>query len=616
MLPNLRRTPHGYTYLKTVPEDLQPVIGKTVIKKALGRDFKLVKVLWAQLEAENTRLFHDARQRLAQGRSFKDALEAFEKSGPRNRQLKALPAGRKGLAEQLSALYLDGLSYDYSARKSGERWFDATEPDALTLDLEAVLDKIKTAVATGDVSPFKPAVVQLAEWRGYRLVDETGDDVQALTYEFLRAAKMACEVLVARQRGEFAEPASPGTVLPLPAAWELDIPPSPGRPLMQTRLSDVTPLYTERLSIADSKTRSTSLSRWQRFIDFCRDKPLSKVTPTDVYEFLESRLHANEQPWSMAYCSVAKRGLTEAFALAKTKGLCTHNPANELDAMPKISASEEKKRKKPRHAYSVSQLNILFASQWYDPEAPNWRQRVKWDLGARYWVPLLCLFHGFRIREALQLHVHDVELDAHPLLSIQVEADGETASLPTRRLKNEATKRTVPVHPVLVQLGFCEFVSNAQKFGARSPLFPSALPEKGGKSPMWGRAYEQRFVPFVRDVLAFGPGYGNHSFRHTLEDCLRDIQLDEVWPAGLPQFYTGRTLPSDKDKEFFRQLGSERFYGEGFDANRILRYVGKIRYDRLKLPQPFEAWLGGRPTADSRLVALLDREWGDAWRQQ
>lgn len=133
---------------------------------------------------------------------------------------------------------------------------------------------------------------------------------------------------------------------------------------------------------------------------------------------------------------------------------------------------------------------------------------------------------------------------------------------------------------------------------------------------MWGRAYEQRFVPFVRDVLAFGSGYGNHSFRHTLEDCLRDIQLDEVWPAGLPQFYTGRSLPSDKDKEFFREQGSERLYGEGFDPNRILRYVEKIRYDNLKHPQPFAVWLDGRPAVDSRLVSLLDREWGDAWRQQ
>jgi hypothetical protein len=416
MLPNLRRTPHGYTYLKTVPKDLQPVIGKTVIKQALGRDFKVVKVLWAQLEAENTRLFHDARQQIAQGRSAQNALEAFEQSDPRTRRLKVLPAGRDGLAEQLSQLYLAGLSADYSARKAGERWHDAEEPDALTHDLDAVLRDIKTAVITGDVAQFKPAVEQLALWRGYKLVDESGHDLQALTYEFLRAALVGCQVLAARQRGEFAEPPASSAVPPLPAAWELDIPPQSVQ--KAPRLSDVTPIYVERLSIADTKTQTTSLSRWERFVEFCRDKPLSNVTSTDVYDFLDNRLHAAERPWSMSYCSVAVRGLIEAFALAKTRGLCTHNPAKELDTMPKISASEEKKRKKPRYPYSIQQLNTLFASAWYDPDAENWAKRVRWDIGARYWIPLLCLYHGLRIREALQLHVHDVEPGTLPLLRI------------------------------------------------------------------------------------------------------------------------------------------------------------------------------------------------------
>lgn len=616
MLPNLRKTPHGFTYLKTVPADLHPVIGKTVIKKALGRDFKLARVRWAELEAETARLFHDARQQLAQGRRLEDALEAFLKKDPRTR-LKALPAAREGLAEQLSALYLDGLAADYSARKSGERWLDAAEPEALAQDLDVVLRRIKNAVITGDVSLFVPTVEQLAEWRGYRLVDDTGDRLQALTYEFLRAAQMGCQVLAARQRGEFTEPAVSNAIPPLPAAWELDIQPKPSQQRAQPKLSDVTPLYSERLSIAHVKTQTTSLSWWRRFVDFCRDKPLCKVSSTDVYEFLESRLHAKERPWSMSYCSVVARGLGEAFALAKTRGLCTNNPVSEMDAMPKISASDEKKRKKPRHSYSVTQLNILFESDWYNPAAQNWAQRMKWDLGARYWTPLLCLYHGLRIREALQLHAHDIEPGVHPLLRIQAEtgADGEEGALPARRLKNDATKRAVPVHPVLLKLGFMEFVSASARRGRHSPLFPSAIPEKGGKNPMWGRAYEQRFVPFVRDALAFGPGFGNHSFRHTLEDCLRNIQLEEVWPAGLAQFYSGRTLPSDKDKEFFRQLGSERLYGEGFDPSRILRYVEKIQYNGIKLPKPFAQWLGGRPALDGHLVSVLDKEWGNEWRQ-
>jgi len=100
MLPNLRATPHGYIYLKTVPADLVPAIGKTVTKKSLGRDFKLAKIRWAELEAETTRLFHDTRQQMALVLSAEDALAAFLKKDPHTR-LKVLPAGRKGLAEQV-----------------------------------------------------------------------------------------------------------------------------------------------------------------------------------------------------------------------------------------------------------------------------------------------------------------------------------------------------------------------------------------------------------------------------------------------------------------------------------------------------------------------------------
>lgn len=620
MLPNLRHTRHGYTYLKTVPHDLRQVIGKTVIKKALGRDFKQARVEWAELEAKTTRQFLEARQQLTQGLSVEEALEAYLKKDPDSR-LKALPAGRAGLAGQLSALYLAGLSAEYSARKSGERWRDESEPEAFSQDLDAVRNSIKKAVVSGDVSIFVETVEQLAQWRGYRLIDKTGDELQALTYEFLRAAQEGCQVLFDRQCGKFAEPDLPEAAQPLPAAWELDIQPKRSQQQVQPKLSDVAPLYIERLSVAHEKTQSTSLRWWRLFTDFCHDKSLAKVTATDVYDFFESRLHAEESPWSMGYCSTVARGLSEAFGLAKTKGLCSHNPVNDLDAMPKISAAEEKKRKKPRFRYSVAQLNIIFGSDWYDPAARNWRGRMKWDLAARYWVPLLCLYHGLRVREPLQLHVQDIEFGSCPLLHIQVEEDDEedddakNAAVPTRRLKNPATKRAVPLHPVLLQLGFMDFVSVVAQWGSNPPLFLSALPKPGGKKPMWGRAYEQCFGRYVREVLCFGNGYCNHSFRHTLEFFLRDTQLDELWPAGVSQFYSGRTLPSDTDKKFFREQGSERLYGQGFDPRRILPYVKKIQYDGIKLPQPFMQWLDGRPAVDSHLVSLLDKGWGDEWRQ-
>lgn len=580
MLPNLRKTPHGYTYLKTVPADLQEVLGKTVVKKALGPKFSVAKLRWAELEAETTDLFQKARQQLQGAQTVEDAIKAYLDK-PRATRLKALEADRPGLAAQLSALYLAGLSADSQARGKQERWLDAEEPKALTSELHGVLESITNAVVTGDVSAFIPVIEQLTEWRGYRLVDTSGEGVQALAYEFLKSAQHGCRVLLARQNGEFAEPTIP-EVEPLPAVWELGLQSKVVKP-KRPRLSDVTAIYANRLARFGRKTQTTNLSWWSRLTEYCQDKELDEVTHKDIYEFFESRLNDPNSPWSMKYEKKVASGLREAFALAKAKGLCHRNPVSELETMPVISEVEEQKRKRPRFPFSVEQLNILFSSDWYDCKADNWQQRMKWDLGARYWVPLLCLYQGFRVREPLQLLVSDVEEGTHPLIKIQVDDnddDLESQTLPARRVKNQATRRAVPIHPVLLQLGFMEFVEMAKQNGERSPLFPSALPRRDSDSPMWGRSYEQRFVPFVRDILGFGRGYGNHSFRHTLEDCVRNTQLGGIWPAGLGQFYSGRTLPGDKDLGFFRMLGSERGYGKGYDPALIMPYVEKIGDNR------------------------------------
>lgn len=620
MPQNVRKNPHGYNYLKAVPKDLQKALGKTVIKRTLGPHYEAAKAKAAILEAENTQLF--ARLRLSQRHQLTadKAVDAFWKKPPSAR-LMPLDAGRPGLAAQLSLLHLSGLEFESKARANAERWRDPEEIRTFTGQVQLILEAAKDAVASGDISAFIPVVGQLAAWRGYQLEDHTGNDMQTLTYEFLRAVQQACKVLLSRQRGEFADADLP-EVDPLPAVWLRGVTANQkkGKPV----LSDVTKLYTERLSIVGTKTQETNISWWDKLVHFCGDKPLEQVTSNDIYLFLEHRLNDAVKPWSMKYESKVISGLRVAFSIAQARGLCQRNPAAELQMMPLISSAEEKKRKKPRKRYSLGQLNNIFASSWYDPSATNWRERMKWDLGARYWVPLLGLYHGFRVREALQLKVTDIVLGACPLLTLQVDDSEEDEdqesekgiALPKRSLKNEATKRTIPIHPQLITLGFIEFVKSAKtEHGPRAPLFPSSLPERSSKKPKWGRAYEQRFVPFVRDVLGFGAGYGNHSFRHTLEDKLRDTQLDEKWPPGLGQFYTGRTLPSDQDRGFFLDVGSERDYGDGYDPTRILKFVKRIHYQGLVLPKPFAQWLGDRPPVARELEDILDREWGCGWRQ-
>lgn len=296
-------------------------------------------------------------------------------------------------------------------------------------------------------------------------------------------------------------------------------------------LSAITEQYREyKRQHSGGKHTGTSVNVWLKLIEHLGDVPLNAVKASDLFEFLEVRMRAPIKPWPMKYShGVVKRTLREVFALARTRGLLDGaNPVDDLDILPTLTAKQEKAQGKPRYPFTDSQLSTLFQSRWYRPGSARWRGKMRAGLGARYWVPQVCLFHGNRVREVLQLVASDVA--AHggvPDIQLREEMEGEQAAMlaagVVRSLKNDPTQRVVPLHPTLLALGSAEFVEQRrQEAGPNAMSFPSSLPEPGGKAPMLGRAYEQAFLRYVRDELSFGQGFGNHSFRHQLEDRIRD----------------------------------------------------------------------------------------------
>ncbi|APA84098.2 hypothetical protein BJG93_00785 [Paraburkholderia sprentiae WSM5005] len=383
---------------------------------------------------------------------------------------------------------------------------------------------------------------------------------------------------------------------------KFDVPESSG-----ALLSAMIPVYVAHKSRSvDAKSVSKALSVWNRLMAFVGDIPLNDVTAHDIYRFLEDRLNTDRKPWSQSYVDgFVRQALREVFALARTHGhMHADNPLNHLEVTPKISKQERKERTKPRFPYTVAQVKTVFASDWYDPNATHWRGKMATDLALRYWGPPISLCHGPRVREMTQLVNSDFTVCENVLLmTIQVkleDADDPTPEsipqLPERKLKNDSAWRTIPVHPQLLALGFAEFVRECQaQHPPGTPLFPSAVPDEGGKAPLWGRAYEQAFLRFVRDTLGFGHGYGNHSFRHLFEDRLRDAQLIHgAWPVGLGEFVSGRRLPRAVDRDIFRQQSSAIDYGDGYFAAHIQRYVAQIDFEGVVFPPPYAEWLARR----------------------
>lgn len=455
--------------------------------------------------------------------------------------------------------------------------------------------KMRGVLAQGRGSPhWAHAVADILEWcedLGYE-VSKTDALFPQLVRAYAKSERDAQRFISGRNQGE-----EPAVELILPKAG--------------TRLSEVAPLYeAQKAKSVSKKSVSKNVSIWSRLVRFLDDTFIDEVRSADIYRFLEDRLFSDKEPWSQAYVDGhGKRALREVFAFARTMGLMTaQNPVADLETTPKLPKNQQKTRSKERFPFSTEQINQLFASDWYRPRSAYFKGKLADDLAARYWPPLIGLLHGCRVREYMQLVTSDViVVEGIDCLHFQVDIDAlekearddgasaHGAPLPVRTVKSECVIRRVPIHPKLIELGFLEFVEERRRAGVGAvPLFWSALPEPDGKTPVWGRSFEQGFGRFLKTSLRMPRGYHTHSFRHQFEDRIRASQArDGVWPAGLGQFLSGRKLPRDADREIVRQEGSERLYGAGYTPMDVVPYQNRLKFDGIVFPMPFGLWRGG-----------------------
>ncbi len=377
-------------------------------------------------------------------------------------------------------------------------------------------------------------------------------------------------------------------------------------PKAGTHLSAMTEEYrTYKLKMAGAHHVGTGVSVWKRLIEFKGDVFLSEVSSRDIYDLMEHQLNVTKE-WGPEYLSRVKGYLGDIFSLAITRSYFDGpNPLSTLEQTPQLSKGERKKRKKPRYPLSPEQINTLLASEWYNPEATHWRGQLRTDLGIRYWMPLISVLHGPRVREPLQLMTDEiVERDGIPCFDFKIEFgdddddDDEEESggnLPSRSHKNEAVSRVIPVHPILLELGFLDYVEERRNELKRPGLlFKSALPQPGGKSPKYGRSYEQAMLRFMKDKLGFPNGYGNHSHRHQFEDRIREANSHKKWPAGMWQFIGGRRMVREQDRQYAAEVGSEREYGRGYSPAAVARWQVTIDFSDIKFPPPYLVWKSGR----------------------
>lgn len=243
-------------------------------------------------------------------------------------------------------------------------------------------------------------------------------------------------------------------------------PPEPSGPLSPTIISvrsimGATPLHSDLAKdYFDAKRRSFNYrSALRQFRHVCGDKEIAQYTADDCWMFrkwLDEEARDEKRGQTLAGQTKAHKmsAARSLFDFAIEKRYRNDNPMRDVKTF-----SKNENIKKRRRLYTPAELEALFMRK---DTRPEWQ----------YWAPILGLYAGLRLREAIQLKPTDVSNEFEVWHIIVRPGRGQS-------VKGDRA-RVVPVHKELVRLGFLRLAKRALREDRDWLLLDVPLVEKPG----------------------------------------------------------------------------------------------------------------------------------------
>jgi integrase len=252
---------------------------------------------------------------------------------------------------------------------------------------------------------------------------------------------------------------------------------------------------------------------------------------------------------------------------AAMEGMSSARPAQSAQPLD-LEGEDEDEDEDGYIAFSTDDLGRLFQPEVYTAFAAG--------NAARYWIPVLGRYTGCRLNELAQLCVRDIRnLETIPCLCVtSKELDANGANVPAekrkKRVKTRAGRRSLPLHPELIRLGFLDFVAERHAAGAKF-LFDLAWFKKDAFGKYPGRdfrtltravgVWEQRRKVF-------------HSFRATINQELEAASLED----SLIDRFLGHSVNTVRQRHYNRNR-----VGRTMPLKQVLAALSKVPAD-LKFP--------------------------------
>jgi integrase len=296
-------------------------------------------------------------------------------------------------------------------------------------------------------------------------------------------------------------------------------------------LSAAIPAYLAHYAHRAPGTIEGKRSTLRRFLELIGDKPVHRITKKECVVYRDTLLkvptHIHKR-----FPGKSVKDVLAMMADGTVKAsipLLTRNTANQElmhvnhfmewlinegkrpPGNPVAGIAFEGIEKKAREEYTDSDITTIFTSE-------DFTRQLGESEYARYFLPLILLYSGCRREEAAYLALADVKQGGGGIWYFDIAPD------PTRgrRLKNKASRRKVPIHSHLIELGLLNYVDFMKNRG-ESLLFPKP-PDKARGRLTLGDTVSKYWARVVRGLGLQGKTL--HGFRPTLTTRLHAAGVD------------------------------------------------------------------------------------------
>ena len=260
-----------------------------------------------------------------------------------------------------------------------------------------------------------------------------------------------------------------------------------------------------------------------------------------------------------------------AIEVERARG--NHDSPYDTTQLPTPVAAEKVVTQVP-HKHTHASSNFAEELQYENPKAPQ-EERAAYTRGNlqamvkvlaevprqpnawRFWSPLVALYTGMRQNEIGQLLVSDI-VETDGVWCVDVNPKGEG-----KKVKTKASKRLIPIHSKLTELGFRDYVEKLRAQG-KTRLWPDLVPSRdahGQKISRWYAGWRKKWL--TEQDLTERKDF--HSLRHTFDNALKQAGLFDV---RLPELM-GHSV--GKDQTFGR-------YGKRSNPRLLQEAIEKLDY--------------------------------------